>query len=219
MSAFATEKVRSPDGSFTISELNRRDADARDAAPMVTRCSHCDWTFDGPAGLGRSEAAEHFMSAHPHLKSQNKKGAKSPAREEAMVAVEQRAAIATASAKREENPMQEAAPPQAPAVRDFPCKADGCTNRTTLNKGRYAYTCPEHRNVGNPSPERRESSPKKTKGSASNGKVNGKPPRDRLQVLHDMVVTEQDLINARVHVAQLEESFDALAAEFSKAAA
>lgn len=106
-------------------------------------------------------------------------------------------------------------PPPAAAVRDFPCKVDGCTNRTILNKGRYAYTCPEHRNVGSPAAK---TAPRKTPWPA-NGSTNGKAPRDRLQVLHDLVATEQDLINARVHVAQLEESFNVLAAEFSKAAA
>lgn len=39
----------------------------RDAQPLVTRCGHCDWTHEGTAGDGRTEAHKHRLEQHPEL--------------------------------------------------------------------------------------------------------------------------------------------------------
>lgn len=60
-------KERTPDGSLTVGEMQRRHDTVLDAAPLTTLCgiSECDWRYDGTAAEGRDQAAEHRKTAHP----------------------------------------------------------------------------------------------------------------------------------------------------------
>lgn len=62
-----TAKTHSPDGSLTISEIDRRAIRARDAQQVTTRCSihGCDWTHEGTAADGRAAFLEHRSVDHP----------------------------------------------------------------------------------------------------------------------------------------------------------
>lgn len=65
-----TEKVRDArDGSFTISELDRRHQVFLDGQPMVSACAveGCAWSFSGPTVEALAAAAAHREEAHPEL--------------------------------------------------------------------------------------------------------------------------------------------------------
>ena len=57
-----TAKVYSYDGSYTKSEIRRRDEAAYGAQPCRFACRHCDWTLDAPAAVGLVAAREHRLS-------------------------------------------------------------------------------------------------------------------------------------------------------------
>lgn len=77
-----TAKTHAPDGSLTISELDRREREWLDAQPTTARCAFCPWVFVGTAAAARESAAEHRAKEHPDAK---------PGRLSAAEAKEQRA--------------------------------------------------------------------------------------------------------------------------------
>lgn len=62
-----TEKTHAPDGSKTISQLDREAKAWRDQQPLTTTCSvwGCDWKHEGTAGEGREAFLEHRAKEHP----------------------------------------------------------------------------------------------------------------------------------------------------------
>lgn len=69
MSPRTTERVHAPDGSYTLSELDRRHADWQASRPMTTRCAvdGCPWMHEGTVESAREAAAAHRESDHPEL--------------------------------------------------------------------------------------------------------------------------------------------------------
>jgi hypothetical protein len=69
-----TERERAHDGSFTISELDRRDAKWLDGLAVTTRCDldGCDWVYEGTFKEGREKAREHREQKHPGVEKQRR---------------------------------------------------------------------------------------------------------------------------------------------------
>jgi hypothetical protein len=63
-----------PDGSKTISQLDREEAAASDRQPMTVRCALCGWTLETTAARGRMWAAKHRERKHPELVKAKRRG-------------------------------------------------------------------------------------------------------------------------------------------------
>lgn len=76
-----TAKTHAPDGSLTMSELDRRYQTICDAASLTVRCElpGCDWSYDGPAAEAIQQAAAHRERAHPEVAKRATKKRRRPA--------------------------------------------------------------------------------------------------------------------------------------------
>lgn len=72
-----TEKTHGPDGSRTMSELDRRHEAAHGAAVITVRCAHCTtFEYEGPADQATSEFQAHLAAEHPDVKPKRRRGKK-----------------------------------------------------------------------------------------------------------------------------------------------
>jgi hypothetical protein len=83
--------------------------------------------------------------------------------------------------------------PVAPEPEDYPCKIEGCPNRTTANRGPYAYLCEEHKSV---------SKVRQLDPPPLNGKVGATALDEALEILE---LEREQLLQT---VAQLESAID-----------
>lgn len=90
-----TKETHAPDGSRTMSEVERRHDQWRDEQSLTTSCARCSWTFTGEAAAARSAFREHLGAEHPDIEPRRRRRrSKNEERSEAMVAVAGRRSVA-----------------------------------------------------------------------------------------------------------------------------
>ena len=104
---------------------------------------------------------------------------------------------------------------------DYPCKVEGCSNRTEVRMGRYAYLCAEHRKAAGkgelvvqpaaaPPPARRRRAPR----AADNGSN-----ATRHEVLRELIAKQAEIDEAEQVLERKRQEFEELGERFAKAAA
>lgn len=87
-----TKHTHAPDGSLTMSELERRDRAWHDEQVVTIRCARCDWSYEGQREQSREEWQRHLAEAHPDIASRPKRRTRARQRADAMKVVAERRA-------------------------------------------------------------------------------------------------------------------------------
>lgn len=61
-----------------ISKWRQEERERALLQPVLTRCSFCEWKYQGPLMEGRQEAAQHRREAHPEVRPKRRRPMRNP---------------------------------------------------------------------------------------------------------------------------------------------